>query len=48
MERGWVALMLGGREADADRPDVRHRSPPIEGMDVVRLFLAITESLRQP
>ncbi|MXQ14032.1 DUF1826 domain-containing protein [Microvirga makkahensis] len=48
MERGWVAIMRGGRDASAKPSGVLHRSPPIEGIGVARLFLAINESSRHP
>lgn len=46
LERGWVAVMRGSRDATADNPGVLHRSPPIEGQGIARLFLAINESPR--
>jgi Protein of unknown function (DUF1826) len=42
-DRGSVAIMRGGKDATPDCPGVLHRSPPIEGTGVTRLFLAIDE-----
>lgn len=44
LDRGCVAVMRGSRDAHPDRPGVLHRSPPIEGSGVTRLFLAIDET----
>lgn len=44
LDRGWVAIMRGSRDATAGRPGVLHRSPPIEGKGIARLFLAINET----
>lgn len=44
MARGTVAILRGGKEATAERPGLLHRSPPIAGTGVVRLFLAIDEA----
>lgn len=43
LPRGQVAVMRGAKGATADRPGVLHRSPPIAGTEIVRLFLAIDE-----
>ena len=43
LARGEVAVLRGGRGATPERPGVLHRSPPIAGTGVVRLFLAIDE-----
>lgn len=45
MARGWIAIMRGGKAATAERPALPHRSPPIAGTDVTRLFVAIDEAL---
>ena len=42
-ERGTVAIMRGGRHATAEAPGLLHRSPPIAGAGVTRLFLAIDD-----
>lgn len=47
LPRGHVALMRGGKGGTAARPGILHRSPPIAGSGVVRLFLAIDETRRQ-
>lgn len=44
LERGWVALMRGEKAASAELPALPHRSPPIAGTGVDRLFLAIDEA----
>ena len=44
MPRGTVAILRGGKDATAERPALLHRSPPIAGMGVVRLFLAVDEA----
>jgi Protein of unknown function (DUF1826) len=46
LERGWVAVMRGSCGATADHPGVLHRSPPINGTGIARLFLAINEAPR--
>lgn len=43
LSRGHVAVMRGAKGATPDRPGVLHRSPPIAGTGIVRLFLAIDE-----
>ena len=43
LARGHVAVMRGAKGATPDRPGVLHRSPPIAGTGIVRLFLAIDE-----
>lgn len=43
LDRGHVAIMRGSRAATADLPALLHRSPPIAGSGVTRLFLAIDE-----
>ena len=43
LDRGHVAIMRGCRAATADLPALLHRSPPIAGSGVTRLFLAIDE-----
>jgi hypothetical protein len=42
--RGHVAIMRGTRESTADKPGLLHRSPPLAGSGIVRLFLAIDEA----
>ncbi len=42
--RGHIAIMRGGRGATSDRPGLLHRSPPIAGAGVTRLFLAIDDA----
>jgi hypothetical protein len=44
LERGWVAILRGERAAPADLPALPHRSPPIAGTGIERLFLAIDEA----
>lgn len=44
LDRGWVAIMRGAQGATADHPGVLHRSPPINGTGIARLFLAINEA----
>lgn len=44
LERGHVAILRGAREATPDHPGLLHRSPPIEGSGVTRLFLAIDDA----
>jgi hypothetical protein len=46
LDRGWVAIMRGAQGATADHPGVLHRSPPIDGAGIARLFLAINEAPR--
>ena len=43
LDRGHVAIMRGSRAATAKRPALLHRSPPIAGSGVTRLFLAIDD-----
>jgi hypothetical protein len=45
MARGWIAVMRGGKAATADLPALPHRSPPIAGTGVTRLFVAIDAAL---
>jgi hypothetical protein len=44
--RGEVAIMRGRRAETPDCPSLLHRSPPIAGTGIVRLFLAIDEAAR--
>ena len=44
MPRGTVAILRGGKDTTAERPGLLHRSPPLAGTGVVRLFLAIDEA----
>ncbi len=44
LERGEVAILRGSRAATPERPALLHRSPPICGKDVKRLFLAIDDA----
>ncbi|PWB92986.1 DUF1826 domain-containing protein [Methylosinus sporium] len=44
LERGWVAIMRGEKAASADLRALPHRSPPIAGTGIERLFLAIDEA----
>jgi Protein of unknown function (DUF1826) len=44
LDRGHIAIMRGGREATAESPGLLHRSPPIAGTGVTRLFLAIDDA----
>ncbi|MBG0811536.1 DUF1826 domain-containing protein [Methylosinus sp. H3A] len=44
LERGWVAILRGEKAATAEAPAQPHRSPPIAGTGVERLFLAIDEA----
>jgi hypothetical protein len=44
LERGWVAILRGEKAASADLPALPHRSPPIAGTGIERLFLAIDEA----
>ncbi|WP_024879897.1 DUF1826 domain-containing protein [Methylosinus sp. LW3] len=44
LERGWVAILRGEKAASADIPALPHRSPPIAGTGIERLFLAIDEA----
>ncbi|HEY8067041.1 MAG TPA: DUF1826 domain-containing protein [Methylosinus sp.] len=44
LERGWVAILRGEKAATAEAPALPHRSPPIAGTGVERLFLAIDET----
>ena len=41
--RGHVAVMRGRKGSTPEAPGILHRSPPIAGTGVVRLFLAIDE-----
>jgi Protein of unknown function (DUF1826) len=41
--RGAVAILRGSRDATPEMPGVLHRSPPIAGTGITRLFLAIDE-----
>jgi Protein of unknown function (DUF1826) len=43
LERGTVAIMRGGKQATTEAPGLLHRSPPIAGAGVTRLFLAIDD-----
>lgn len=43
--RGTVAVLRGSRNATPGRPGLLHRSPPISGTGVTRLFLAIDEAM---
>ena len=43
LARGHIAVLRGGEDATADRPGVMHRSPPVIGTGMVRLFLAVDE-----
>lgn len=43
LDRGWVAILRGDRDAAPDRPGLYHRSPPIEEGGETRLFLAIDD-----
>ena len=45
MDRGWIAVMRGGKAATPDVPALPHRSPPIAGTGETRLFVAIDEAL---
>lgn len=45
MDRGWIAIMRGGKAATPDVPALPHRSPPIAGTGETRLFVAIDEAL---
>ncbi|OBS54168.1 hypothetical protein A8B73_02315 [Methylosinus sp. 3S-1] len=45
MDRGWIAVMRGGKAATPDVPALPHRSPPIAGSGATRLFVAIDEAL---
>lgn len=47
LDRGDVAILRGSRNASAERPALIHRSPPIAGSGVRRLFLAIDEGLHK-
>jgi hypothetical protein len=44
LERGAVAILRGEKAATADCPALPHRSPPIAGTGVDRLFLAIDDA----
>jgi hypothetical protein len=44
LERGWIAVMRGGKTTTLERPGLLHRSPPITGTGVGRLFLAIDDT----
>lgn len=44
LDRGSVAIMRGSKGASGDRPGLLHRSPPIEGTGITRLFLAIDDA----
>lgn len=41
--RGHIAVMRGRKGATTEAPGILHRSPPIAGTGIVRLFLAIDE-----
>jgi Protein of unknown function (DUF1826) len=47
LARGDVAIMRGSRDATPECPGVLHRSPPIAGSGVTRLFLAIDDAADQ-
>lgn len=44
LERGWIAVMRGGKTATLECPGLPHRSPPIAGTGIGRLFLAIDDT----
>ena len=43
LDRGDVAIIRGSRGATSDRPGLLHRSPPIAGTGITRLFLAVDD-----
>jgi hypothetical protein len=44
LERGWIAIMRGRKSEGRGRPALLHRSPPIAGTGVSRIFLAINDA----
>ncbi|MGF7158772.1 hypothetical protein FHS85_000382 [Rhodoligotrophos appendicifer] len=44
LDRGTVAILRGSKGETPERPSLLHRSPPIEGSNIVRLFLAIDDA----
>ncbi len=44
VDAGAILLMRGSKGATADCPALLHRSPPIEGAGITRLFLAIDDA----
>jgi len=47
MARGAIAMMRGGKAATTEAPALPHRSPPIDGTGVTRLFVAIDEAIER-
>lgn len=43
LERGWIAIMRGRKSKQKGQPALLHRSPPIAGTGVSRIFLAIND-----